>query len=576
MSWLTRYAAALLHLGPRQVALNVLHRMQRRTRRFGKYEHAAGGLEFVGRAAKPFPSHGGGAQLEEGRFSAVGLTRVVGDPPQWDMDAPLLWLFNLHYFAFLDRLPLPDQVRLVLDWIERYRPSPRRPGWMPYPIALRLRHWTKRLFAAEAWPSSERRRLLASLEAQANCLADTLEHHLRGNHLLESALTLKFLAACFRGGSAERWNRLGDALLEEELREQFLPDGGHCERSPMYHALLTQGLLDLVNVLPESDSQRSRLLERLPAILGFLAALRHPDGEIALFNDAAFGIAPEPAALLEYASGLGLRASPVGPGVFPETGYYVWGAGRDALMVDAGPIGPDYLPAHGHGDIFSFELSLDGRRVVVDGGTSTYEAGQERDWVRSTRAHNTVEIAGADQCEFFAAFRVGRRGRPRDVTAEVSDAGLHVSGWHDGYRRLPGRPVHHRELELAPPGAVLVWDTVESRVEQPAVSRLRFPPGARVRTQGPLEASAEVEGLPLRMRAFGGEVILEASYYAPRFGERLSCPALALRKGKEPEFGYVLAREDVPTRIDPGGADVAGRRVARRARRVTSALAGLS
>ena len=42
-------------------------------------------------------------------------------------------------------------------------------------------------------------------------------------------------------------------MLRRELPEQFLHDGGHFERSPMYHALLTHGLLDLVNVLPESD-----------------------------------------------------------------------------------------------------------------------------------------------------------------------------------------------------------------------------------------------------------------------------------------------------------------------------------
>jgi uncharacterized heparinase superfamily protein len=303
-----------------------------------------------------------------------------------------------------------------------------------------------------------------------------------------------------------------------------------------------------------------------------VAALRHPDGEIALLNDAAFGIVPEPAALLEYASRLGLRASRVGAGAFPDTGYYVWRRGEDVLVVDAAPIGPDYVPAHAHGDIFSFELSLDGRRVVVDGGTSTYDPGEERDWVRSTRAHNTVEIARADQCEFFAAFRVGRRGRPRDVTAEVSDTGLHVAGWHDGYRRLPGHPIHHRELELTPPGALLVWDTVESRVEQPAVSRLRFPPAASVRAEGPHEASVDVEGCQLQVRAFGAEVALETGHYAPRFGERFPCPVLALHKGRGPEFGYVLARKDVPTQIDPAGAEVAGRRVARRARRVTSSI----
>ena len=235
--------------------------------------------------------------------------------------------------------------------------------------------------------------------------------------------------------------------------------------------------------------------------------------------------------------------------------------------MDAGPIGPDYLPAHAHGDIFSFELSLEGRRAVVDGGTSCYEAGAERDWARSTRAHNTVEIAEADQAEFFGAFRVGRRGRPRDVVARVSAEGLHVAGWHDGYRRLAGRPVHHRELELVAPSALLVWDTVESSLPQAAVSRVRFPPGARVRLEGADAATIETEGLTLSLRSFGATLTIEDGHYAPRFGERVKCPVLALLKRADPEFGYVLARSGVPLRIDPAGAEVAGRPILRRSRR---------
>jgi hypothetical protein len=295
--------------------------------------------------------------------------------------------------------------------------------------------------------------------------------------------------------------------------------------------------------------------------------MRHPDGEIALFNDAAVDIAPEPAALLEYAARLGQKTPAFVSGSFPETGYHVWRRGQDALVVDAGPLGPDYLPAHGHGDIFSYELSLDGRRVVVDGGTSTYVAGEERDWVRSTRAHNTLEIAGADQCEFFSAFRVGRRGRPRDVVARVSEDGLHVSGWHDGYRRLRGRPVHHRELQLISPGVLAVWDTVESSVPHAAVSRVRFPPGAQVRLAGADGAAIETAGLTLSLRAFGGRLAVEPGHYAPRLGERPACPVLALHKSEGPELGYVLARRGVPVRIDAGGAEVAGRHVPRRSRR---------
>ena len=567
MSSLRRYAAAISHLGARQAALNLLYRASRRTRRFARYRGAGRGIEWAGRAAAPLLSHGGGARLEAGRFTAIGRTLAVGDPPLWEAAGPLLWLYNLQYFGWLGAQPASEQQHLVLDWIERYPASVRRPGWWPYPLSLRLRHWARALLEARIGEGVGRARILDSLEAQGNCLCDTLEYHLRGNHLLESAITLAILAACARGPAVARWQRRAESLLDEELVEQFLPDGGHFERSAMYHALLLHGLLDLVNVLPERDALRARLVERVPALLRFLAAMRHPDGEIALFNDAAFGIAPEPGALLEYAARLGVETPAFASGSFPDSGYHVWRRGADALFVDAGPIGPDYLSVHGHADVFSWELSLDGRRVVVDGGTSTYEAGEERAWVRSTLAHNTVEVGGADQCEFFGAFRVGRRARPRDVVARVSDDGLHLSGWHDGYRRLSGRPAHHRELELLPSGALAVWDTVESGVPQAAVSRVRFPPGARVKLEGIAAAAIEVEGVSLALHAFGGDLALEEGHFAPRFGERLACRVLALRKGPAPEFGYVFARAGVPARIDPAGAEVAGRPVLRQNRR---------
>ncbi len=573
MSALRRYVAAISHLGPRQTALNLVHRARQRTRLFGRYARPGRGLEWSGRARVPLLAHAGGARLEAGNLTAIGRTDVIGDPPYWDADAPLLWLFNLHYFGWLEPLPHAEQRRLVLDWIERCRPSGARPGWRPYPLSLRLRHWGRALFDGQGL-AEERPRVLASLEAQAECLADTLEHHLRGNHLLESAITLKLLAACVRGPAVPRWEQLATRVLDVELAEQFLLDGGHFERSPMYHALLVHGLLDLVNLLPEEDELRVRLVERLPGLLHFLGAMRHPDGEIALFNDAAFGIAPEPGVLLDYAARLGLKAGAFASGSFPATGYHVWRRGGDALFVDAGPIGPDYLSTHAHGDLFSYELSLDGARVVVDGGTSTYEAGDERAWVRSTRAHSTVEVGGVDQCEFFGAFRVGRRGVPRDVSARVAEDGLALSGWHDGYQRLRGRPAHHRELAWAPEGALAVWDTLASRAPQPAVSRVRFAPGARLKLAGESAAEVELEGVRLRLRCFGGTLSVEAGHYAPRFGERLECPVLALRMDAGPEFGYVLARPELEASIDEAGAAVTGRPLPRRSRRVPTAGAG--
>ena len=80
-----------------------------------------------------------------------------------------------------------------------------------------------------------------------------------------------------------------------------------------------------------------------------------------------------------------------------ESGYYGERTERGHYVIvicDAGPIGPDYVPGHGHADLFSFELSLNGARLVVDSGVASYEAGPMRQYCRSTRAHNTLEIDG--------------------------------------------------------------------------------------------------------------------------------------------------------------------------------------
>jgi hypothetical protein len=153
------------------------------------------------------------------------------------------------------------------------------------------------------------------------------------------------------------------------------------------------------------------------------------------------------------------------------------------------------------------------------------------------------------------------------VTANASAGGLHVAGWHDSYRRLRGRPVHHREIEITAPRTLLVWDTVESGVAHLAVSRVRFAPGVRVRVESPQQASIEIDGMELVLRAFGGELTLESDWYAPRFAERLPCAVLALRKGPASELGYALAPRGVTVAIDAAGADVAGGRLTRRARR---------
>src|SRR5439155_3503852 len=110
---------------------------------------------------------------------------------------------------------------------------------------------------------------------QARWLRGRLEHHLLGNHLWANAKALVFAGAWFEGAEAERWLDTGVRLLRREFAEQILADGGHFERSPMYHAIALADVLDLCaldialpGVLPAPAVARWR--ESVPRMLHWL------------------------------------------------------------------------------------------------------------------------------------------------------------------------------------------------------------------------------------------------------------------------------------------------------------------
>jgi uncharacterized heparinase superfamily protein len=171
-------------------------------------------------------------------------------------------------------------------------------GWEPYPISLRTVNWVKWVQAGNK-PSEA---LLHSLVVQLRYLTQRLEVHLLGNHLLANAKALLFGGLFFEGAEADRWFAIGMKIIEEQLREQILDDGGHFERSPMYHSVILEDMLDLVNLYgvygKSVNSQWGKIITKM---LSWLSVMTHPDGDIAFFNDAAMGIAARPQVLARFA-----------------------------------------------------------------------------------------------------------------------------------------------------------------------------------------------------------------------------------------------------------------------------------
>lgn len=413
------------------------------------------------------------SMLEAETFRFLNVTGSLRTAVDWDDPARLrLWRYNLHYFDDLTAEGADARAEwhrtLIARWVRENSPGVGT-GWESYPTSLRIVNWIKWALNAQARgePALDAP-ALDSLVAQTRWLRKRLEIHLLGNHLWANAKALAFAGVFFAGAEAEHWLRKGLAILERELSEQILPDGGHFERSPMYHAILLEDVLDLINLAGlYSDcfvpALRARLRDTATRMLRWLRVMTHPDGKIALFNDAVFEIAPDYTALTEYARRLAVPAEEGGLGAIealPESGYVRLQNARAVVICDVAPVGPDYLPGHAHADTLSFELSLDGRRILVNGGTSTYEPNSERQRQRGTAAHNTVVIDGQDSSEVWGGFRVARRARPFGVCWGEEDGRPWLEGAHDGYRRWPRCVTHHRRWVLRPDGL-----TIEDRVE---------------------------------------------------------------------------------------------------------------
>lgn len=249
---------------------------------------------------------------------------------------PLLWRLKLYAFQPLAWTVMgvnPDgdgAQRLqsvfdnwVKDWagtIEIGREGYLRRAWTPWAVSLRILHWSRYLaWRAEAreartsdtsepsdqsGPTDEFDRLLRrELYRNALFLRKHVEWDVGGNHLLENGTALVVAGLLF---AEEEWVDHGTSILAHAADEQFLDDGSHFERSPMYHILTLTRLLTACDLLDRSGQPLPEEVSTTTSeATAFLRFLRPPDGRIPLLNDAVYGQALPLDCCLRYADALG-------------------------------------------------------------------------------------------------------------------------------------------------------------------------------------------------------------------------------------------------------------------------------
>jgi uncharacterized heparinase superfamily protein len=483
------------------------------------------------------------------RFAFVGTSRRLFHI-DWSKEyVSPLWTYNLHYFDYARDLAqayqeTPDDCyletfqSLVLDWISSC--SPPSAGWQPYPTSLRIVNWVySLLLLGDSLPADVRGSITQSLALQAAWLDSRLEHHLGANHLQINYKALAIAGLYFEGRQARRWRERGFAGTWRAVTTQVLPDGVHYERSPMYHAIALGDFLELVAFADAvgdavSEDVRTRVREMVRAY----GVLSRPDGTLHLFNDAANGIAPRRSELKRMAKTvLGAdMGTPAGRFALPHAGYWGWIDREQGmrLVLDCGQPGPAHQPAHAHCDLLSFELDLGGRPVVVDSGVSGYAGDPLRDYARSTRGHNTVQVGRGEQSEVWGVFRMGRHAR---VTRAQLDPQA-LFRFTGAYELHDGSAIHDRTFD---------WDGTRLRVEDRVAgadgvlvrSFLHFHPDLEVEMVSPhllvtgngCRITIRVGGADRVRVGRGSEAGLEG-WYCPRFGTALAAPVVALESAR--------------------------------------------
>ncbi|MEI8403389.1 MAG: heparinase II/III family protein, partial [Alcaligenaceae bacterium] len=459
-------------------------------------------------------------------LNQVGSLAELG----WDAQAvEKLWRYNQHYFDDLNAEGAVQRsewhLALIQNWLQ-HNHAGQGTGWEPYPASLRIVNWLKWTSAGNTLPDQA----LHSLAVQARWLTKRLERHLLGNHYFANAKALVFAGLMFEGAEAQAWLKKGLAIIAHQLPEQVLSDGGNFERSPMYHSIFFEDLLDLINAARAwpgliANSTIAGWQDVATRMAAWLMGMTHPDGQIALFNDAAFGVTPPPAALSAYACRLDLAVvAPAEPVVdkvaleqWQDSGYIRLTAANAVALLDVAPIGPDYLPSHANADTLSFELSLFGQRVIVNGGTSRYGSGPERLRERQTAAHSTVEIDGHSSSEVWGGFRVARRAYPLALSISQQTEQVTVACSHTGYQHLSGRAVHRRQWAFTAT-SLTVTDCVSGRFNV-AIARYLFHPDLKLTVISPTVVQINVSNAKIaQLTILAGTGRLVVGQHSAEFG----------------------------------------------------------
>lgn len=372
---------------------------------------------------------------------------------------------------------LDTLVDALLLWCEENPPETGVHWYSSLELALRAISWAQVLgLVGETLPPNLRMAMDDQLVASARHIVTELPYtvsSMKNNHMLGDALGLIVLSRLFPTHPQHRiWNWLGERLFGQQLARHMRPDGSMVEDSVSYHRFVLEMLIvrDLIGDAPPAVKRAMNLAAHHLQRIGVF------DGTIPQYGDwdegrvlASSGEAIDVAGSTALALALSSTALPDGTANnYDELAWYL----PDSKTRRAELSAPDSVasalpspkahatthiatsggiayvrrgswtawfkvgsgPSHGHADLTSIWLMHQGRWVIADPGTGTYNGPIAiRNGLRTSVAHPVIRPDGRDQLGPHRAFRWQRQAQGRLAPPQNLPNHTVLFGWHDAY-----------------------------------------------------------------------------------------------------------------------------------------------
>ncbi|SDQ15024.1 alginate lyase family protein [Virgibacillus salinus] len=436
------------------------------------------------------------------KFTFLNITHQFKEQSvDWenDIDTDKLWFYYLHYFEYLlvliesynltkDKKYIDTAQELVNDWIDQTYPGQRN-SWEAYTISQRLIYWSY-LWELLQETDAElfkgfKDKFIGSVDQQARFLYSNLEKDLANNHFTANGKALFWIGITFpfikKSGT---YLRVGIKVLHSQLIKEVREDGSQYENSTSYQVMTAKDYIEvLIYAKKNNISLPKEFFTYTEKMYEFILNILKPDKTLPLLNDSVknypvnvnelfaiaavffnrndfkFAVGKQPLRYLFKVYGNeGLvrynrltASQPIYKSLLLKGSNYGvmrsgWENGSNYLLFDAGSVGPNHNAGHAHADNLSVYLHANNEDIFIDPGTYEYKAGEKRDYYRSTKAHNTIEVENENQTTFWGAFRPGYIAKSKLNYVDLNSSIEKFSALHDGYKRLKQCVTHKREV----------------------------------------------------------------------------------------------------------------------------------